>query len=168
MPTRNRPPQPSSSSGTIPPAPMSLSSSGLAFIERHEGYGAAIYEDNAGYPTIGYGHLIKPGEDFSKGITPEQACQLLAQDAKTAVDAVNAKVSIRLTQPQFDALVDFTYNLGVGAFNRSVLLKNLNSGTPVVLKNFTDWNLAAGKAVPGLTRRRTDEFNLFSQGEYGA
>jgi lysozyme len=168
MPNRTPPPKPASPSDTVAPTAMSLSPDGLTFIQYHEGYGAAIYEDSAGYPTIGYGHLIKPGEDFSNGITPDQASQLLAQDTKTAVDAVNAKVTISLTQSQFDALVDFTYNLGAGALHRSTLLKNLNSGIPVVLKNFTDWNLAAGKAVPGLTRRRTDEFKLFSKGEYGA
>jgi|SRR5579872_788964 len=168
MPNRNAPPPSVSPSSTIPPTPMSLSPSGLAFIQRHEGYSATIYHDSAGYPTIGYGHLIKPGEDYSNGITREQASHLLAKDTKTAADAVNAKVVTSLTQPQFDALVDFTYNLGAAALSRSILLENLNSGTPVVLKNFTDWNLAAGKVVPGLSRRRTDEFNLFAKGEYGA
>lgn len=168
MPNRTLPPEPASPLGTVPPAPLSLSSNGIAFVGRHEGYSATTYHDSAGCPTIGYGHLIKPGEDFSNGITREQAFQLLAQDTKTAEDAVNHKVTASLTQPQFDALVDFTYNLGARALSRSILLKNLNSGSPVVLKNFTDWNRAAGKTVPGLTRRRTEEFNLFSKGEYGA
>jgi lysozyme len=166
MPNRN--PPPASPSGAIPPTPMSLSPNGLAFIERHEGFSAAIYPDSAGYPTIGYGHLIKPGEDFSHGITRAQASLLLAQDTSIAADAVNDKVTINLTQFQFDALVDFTYNLGAGALKRSRLLKNLNSRIPVALKNFADWNRAAGKVVPGLTRRRIEEFNLFSKGEYGA
>lgn len=168
MPNRTPPPEPASPLASIPPTPLSLSPNGLAFIQRHEGYSATIYGDSAGYPTIGYGHLIKTGEDFSAGITREQASELLLQDTKTAVDAVNAKVTINLTQSQFDALVDFTYNLGAGALNRSTLLKHLNSGMPVLLRNFTDWNRAAGKAIPGLTRRRTEEFNLFSKGEYGA
>ena len=42
-----------------------------------------MYKDSAGNPTIGYGHLIKDGEDFSKGITKEKAGELLAQDTKT-------------------------------------------------------------------------------------
>jgi lysozyme len=168
MSNRTSPPAPTSSSGTLPPTPLSLSRNGIAFIQRHEGYRATIYSDSAGYPTIGYGHLIKPGEAFNHGITREQASELLAQDTKTSLDAVNARVTISLTQTQFDALVDFTYNLGSRALNRSTLLKNLNSGIPVILKNFTDWNRAAGKAIPGLTRRRTEEFNLFSKGEYGS
>lgn len=168
MPNHTPPREPASPLASIPPTPLSLSPNGLAFIQRHEGYSTTIYGDSAGYPTIGYGHLIKTGEDFSAGITREQASELLLQDTKTAVDAVNAKVTINLTQSQFDALVDFTYNLGAGALNRSTLLKHLNSGMPVLLRNFTDWNRAAGKAIPGLTRRRTEEFNLFSKGEYGA
>jgi len=150
------------------PNPQSLSPSGLDFIARHEGYSGQIYNDSAGYPTIGYGHLIKPGEDFSGGITQQQASDLLAQDTKIAVDAVNNKVTAELSQTQFDAVVDFTYNLGGGALSQSTLLKNINAGREVVQENFTDWNHAGGKVVAGLTKRRNDEFNLFSQGDYGS
>jgi lysozyme len=148
--------------------PQSLSPSGLAFIQRHEGYSDKVYNDSVGYPTIGYGHLIKQGEDFSGGITQERASQLLSQDTKTAVDSVSNKVPASLSQPQFDALVDFTFNLGGAAFGQSTLLKNINSGKTVVIENFTDWNHAGGKVIAGLTKRRTDEFNLFSQGDYGS
>lgn len=65
-----------------------------------------MYKDSAGNPTIGYGHLIKDGEDFSKGITKEKAGELLAQDTKTAVDAVNSKVTTSLSQTKFDAVVE--------------------------------------------------------------
>ncbi|MFZ0771168.1 MAG: lysozyme [Candidatus Sulfotelmatobacter sp.] len=148
--------------------PQSLSPSGLDFIQRHEGYSGTVYNDSAGYPTVGYGHLIKAGEDFSNGITPAQASQLLSQDTQTAVNAVNSKVTVDLSQTQFDALVDFTFNLGGGALGQSTLLKNINSGNNVVIENFTDWDHAGGKVVAGLTKRRTDEFNLFSNGDYGS
>lgn len=147
---------------------LSLSPDGLAFIERHEGYSDKVYNDVAGYPTIGYGHLIKAGEDFSSGITQEQASDLLGRDARIAVDCVNSKVTVDLSQAQFDALVDFTFNLGTGAFGQSTLLKNINGGKPVVMENFTDWDHAGGKVVAGLLKRRTDEFNLFSIGAYGS
>jgi lysozyme len=150
------------------PNPQSLSPSGLDFIERHEGYSGTVYNDSAGYPTIGYGHLIKAGEDFSNGITQEQGGELLSKDTRTAVDAVNSKVIVNLSQTQFDALVDFTFNLGGAAFGQSTLLKNINAGNPVVMENFTDWDHAGGKVVAGLTKRRTDEFNLFLNGDYGA
>ena len=146
---------------------MSLSSQGLAFIERHEGYSDKVYNDVAGKPTIGYGHLIKEGEDFSKGITKEKAGELLAQDTKSAVDSVNSKVTGKLSQGKFDAIVDFTFNLGGKALGKSTLLKNINAGKDVTKENFTDWNHAGGQVVKGLTIRRTDEFNLFSKGNYG-
>ena len=146
---------------------MSLSSQGLNFIKQQEGYSDTIYKDSAGNPTIGYGHLIKNGEDFSKGITEQKATDLLSQDTKTAVAAVNDKVTASLTQTKFDAVVDFTYNLGAGNLGRSTLLSNINSGKDVTKENFTDWNHAGGKVVQGLTSRRTDEYNLFSTGAYG-
>ena len=147
---------------------LSLSPSGLAFIQRHEGYSGTVYKDSAGYPTIGYGHLILAGEDFSDGITIEQALQLLSQDTESAVDSVNKKVTVNLSQMQFDALVDFTFNLGGAALGESTLLKNVNSGNNVVMENFTDWDHAGGKVVAGLTVRRTHEFNLFSNGDYSS
>jgi lysozyme len=146
---------------------MSLSSQGLNFIKQHEGYSATIYKDSAGNPTIGYGHLIIDGEDFSKGITEQKATELLSHDTKTAVDAVNAKVTTTLSQTKFDAMVDFTYNEGGGSLGKSTLLSNINSGKDVTKENFTDWNHAGGKVNQGLTTRRTDEYNLFSTGAYG-
>jgi lysozyme len=146
---------------------QTLSGKGLQFIEKHEGYSDTVYKDSAGNPTIGFGHLIKDGEDFSKGITKEKAEELLAQDTKTAVDAVNSNVTASLSQTKFDAVVDFTYNLGGANLEKSTLLKNINAGNDVTKENFTDWNHAGGKVVNGLTARRTDEFNLFSKGDYG-
>jgi RHS repeat-associated protein len=146
---------------------MSLSPKGLNFIKQHEGYRDKVYKDVAGNPTIGYGHLIKEGENFEKGVTEQKASELLSQDTKTAVSAVNAKVTAKLSQTAFDALVDFAYNLGGKNFGKSTLLSNLNSGKDVTKENFTDWNHAGGKVVGGLTVRRTDEFNLFSKGDYG-
>ena len=146
---------------------MSLSSKGLEFIKRHEGYSDKVYKDAAGNATIGYGHLIKQGENFDKGITKEKATELLAQDTKTAVDAVNAKLTGKTSQSKFDALVDFTYNVGAGNLGKSTLLSNINSGKDVTKENFTDWNRAGGKVVQGLTTRRTDEYGLFSKADYG-
>jgi lysozyme len=145
---------------------MSLSKEGLGFIQQQEGYSDKIYKDSAGNPTIGYGHLIKDGEDFSKGITKEKGAELLSQDAQSAVDAVNKSVTTKLSQAKFDAVVDFTYNVGSGNLAKSTLLKNINAGKDVTKENFTDWNKAGGKVVDGLTTRRTAEFDLFSTGTY--
>ena len=146
---------------------LSLSPEGLDFIRRHEGYSATVYNDAAGNPTIGYGHLIRPGEDFSNGITEAEATQLLAQDVQTAVNAVNNRLNVQVSQNEFDALVDFTYNLGERNLGRSTLLSNINSDNDVTLNNFTDWNRAGGVVIRGLIIRRTDEYNLYTYGNYG-
>jgi lysozyme len=149
------------------PLGINVSKDGLDFIERHEGYRDHVYLDSAGYATVGYGHLIKKGEDFSDGISEEQGAELLRQDVQEAADAVGSKLRVPVTQTEFDALVDFTFNLGAANFGKSTLLKNINAGKTVTRKNFTDWNHAGGKVVQGLTIRRADEFNLFSSGKYG-
>jgi hypothetical protein len=64
---------------------MSLSSKGLDFIKKYEKLSLTPYKDQAGYETIGYGHKILPGEDFSKGITKAQALDLLSHDAQGGI-----------------------------------------------------------------------------------
>lgn len=123
-----------------------------------------VYQDSAGNDTIGYGHLIKSGEDFSAGITEQQAVDLLRSDATNAIKAVQDLVKVVRTQGHFDALVSFTFNLGRENLAKSTLLANINSGRPVTEANFTDWNKAGGQVVEGLTSRREDEYNLFSSG----
>jgi|SRR5690348_4418680 len=146
---------------------MSLSPNGLNFIKRHEDYSGKLYPDSAGNLTIGYGHLVKRGENFTAGITEKEAAALLAQDVQAAVNALNEKLRSQLTQSKFDALVDFTYNLGTGNLTKSTLLANINSGKNVTEANFTDWDRAGGQMVRGLTIRRTNEYHLFSDGDYG-
>jgi lysozyme len=146
---------------------MTLSSKGLDFIKRHEGFSGQVYPDSAGNPTIGYGHLIKPGENFDQGITQERAAALLRQDVQRAVGEVNAALEVPVTQNQFDALVSFDYNVGAKNLRNSTLLANLNSGKSVTKDNFTGYNHAGGRIAPGLTTRRTDEYNLFSGGQNG-
>jgi Phage lysozyme len=81
---------------------------------------------------------------------------------------LNDKLTVNVSQTRFDALVDFAYNLGAKNLGKSTLLANINAGKEVKKENFTDWNRAGGKVVRGLTIRRTNEYNLFSNGEYGS
>ena len=145
---------------------MQPSEQGLKFIEQHEGYSGTVYYDSAGNATIGYGHLILPGEDFSNGITQKEADALFRNDLKSAVDSVNASLRVKVSQSQFDALVDFAYNVGGGAFARSTLARNINAGRPVSESNFTAWDRAGGIEVEGLRNRREDEYRLFTTGNY--
>ncbi len=143
---------------------MILGSKGLDFIKRHEGFKGHAYLDSGGIPTIGYGHRIKPGENFDKGITKRAAEALLVQDVQSAVRSVNENVTAPLSQNQFDALVSLAYNLR--NFARTSLLTKINAGEIVTEADFTKYDRAGGKVIPGLTARRRDEFNLFSKGDY--
>lgn len=143
---------------------MDLSLAGLAHLKTFEGLRLQPYQDVAGKWTIGYGHLIKAGEYFDT-ITEAQAAQLLNDDANTAEDAVNSLVKVPLTQSQFDALVSFVYNVGVGAFRRSTLLRLLNAGDYAgAAAQLPLWRNAGGRVVQGLVNRRAAEVAMFAGG----
>lgn len=145
---------------------MTLSENGLKLIESFEGLRLEVYNDAAGLPTIGYGHLITVGEDFSGGITLEQAQELLSKDTAVAQEAVNTYVTVPLTQNQFDALCSFVYNVGTNAFKESTLLKLLNKKSYYTAwEEFVKWDKAGGKVVEGLLRRRQAEAALFAEAD---
>lgn len=141
---------------------MNVSEDGLSLIELSEGFSATVYSDAAGFPTVGYGHKIRPGEDFSGGVTPAQAALILQADAAEAEAAVNELVKVPLNQNQFDALVDFTYNLGAQVLKESTLLRLLNgSNYAAVPSEIERWVYAAGEVRPGLVTRRKREAALW-------
>lgn len=139
----------------------SFSQTALDFIARVEGYSASVYKDVAGYLTIGFGHKLKPGEEFTN-ITREQAKALLAQDMQDAVDVVNRYVTVPLTENQYAALVSFAFNVGGRQFSESTMLKKLNMGDYAGAANELDrWVYAGGEKVGGLIARREAEKTLF-------
>ena len=141
-----------------------LSSNGLSILKDHEGFRAHVYLDSAGYPTIGFGHKLLPGEAFPNGVTPAQAEQLLFQDTEKAQKAVRENVKVSLTQPQFDALVSLVYNIGVNAFKNSTLLRLLNQGFYAAASaQFLVWKFAGGQPI--LLKRREKEKALFDTPE---
>ncbi len=107
---------------------MQLGAAGLDLLKQSEGFRSDSYLDIAGVPTIGYGHRILPGESFPHGVQREQAEAILARDILEAEDHLRRLVKVPLTQGQFDALVDFIFNLGAGRFAASTLLREINSG----------------------------------------
>lgn len=141
---------------------MKLSETGLALIKEFEGCELIAYRDAVNVLTIGYGHT---GPDVTENlvISQERAEELLRQDVAIFEKGVEELVTVPLTQFEFDALVSFSYNLGLGALQRSTLLKLLNEGKPrsVVANEFPRWNQADGKVLQGLTRRRNAEKALF-------
>jgi GH24 family phage-related lysozyme (muramidase) len=141
---------------------LTTGANGLALIKDFEGLRLEKYQDVVGKWTIGYGHLILPTESFPQPITGAQAGDLLRKDLAVSEAGVNKWVSMVLTQNQFDALVSFTFNLGVGNLQSSTLLKLLNQGQlQSAADQFLRWNKAGGKEVAGLTRRRIAERSLF-------
>src|ERR1039458_10324158 len=105
---------------------MEYSKSGLALTERFEGCKLQSYKDITGVWTIGYGHTkdVVPNMFITQG----QADLFLVEDTKSAVNCVNQCVTIQLSQQEFNALVDFVFNLGCTDFHKSTLLKLLNRG----------------------------------------
>jgi lysozyme len=100
---------------------------------------------------------------YASGLTDQQVLDLLSQDVQPAENAVNAGVKVALNQNQFDALVSFTFNVGVGAFSGSTLLKVLNQGDyDGVPAQLSRWNKAGGKVVQGLVNRRDNEIKLWN------
>lgn len=118
----------------------------------------------AGVLTIGYGHT---GADVKKGmkITPEEAERLLIKDTQRFVDNVNKVVRPDITQNKFDSLVSLAFNIGNGNFNKSTLLKKINSGAPEdeILHEFSRWNKGDGKVLKGLVERRRMEAENYAR-----
>jgi lysozyme len=143
--------------------PMQLSSEGLGLIKRSEGFRAAPYLDVAGHLTIGYGHRVVPPESFPGEITETQALAILTRDVGLAEQAVARLVHVPLTQGQFDALVDFCFNVGAGHLASSTLLKELNEGEYAVAGlELLRWDYAGSAPNPGLKARRTAELGLWT------
>jgi len=140
-----------------------ITQNGIDLIKRFEGFSRTVYFCPAGYQTIGYGHVVKPHEDFSAGIDEAQAEELLRQDAAIAEQAVLRLINVPLTDCQFDALVSFTYNLGGGALQRSTLRRKINREEHTdVPPEFLRWVWAGGRKLKGLMRRRKAEATLYS------
>lgn len=142
-----------------------ITQDGLDLICHFEGFSPIIYLCPAGYPTIGYGHLITEAnkERFLDGIDELEALDLLKTDVQKAEQSVLRLINVPLTDGQFDALVSFTFNLGGGALQRSTLRRKVNRGEhSAVPAEFMKWVWAGGRKQKGLVRRRRAEGLLYS------
>jgi lysozyme len=129
--------------------------------EAFEGCRLSAYQDSKGIWTIGYGHTfyVNPTDTCSQ----EQAESWLLADVAWAEAAVNRYVTVLLTQGEFDALTDFTFNLGTGSLQHSTLLKLVNAGDFAHAANeFEKWDRCGGVEVAGLLRRRLAEKKVFN------
>jgi len=134
----------------------------INLIKQFEGLSLTRYNDVAGFATIGYGHLIKPQETNLNAISEEKALDLLLNDVAIHFKAVNRLITAPLNQNQLCALVDFSFNLGSGALQRSTLRAKLNRGDYChAAEEFVRYRYAGGKVIAGLLRRRLAERDLF-------
>jgi lysozyme len=141
---------------------MKFSAAGMELLKRSEGFRNRVYLDVAGLPTIGYGHRLLHSDSFPNGIDEPQAANLLACDVRDAEQAVERLVKVPLTQGQFDALVDFTFNLGAGQLASSTLLKSLNAGRyDDAAEQLLCWDHAGGQEIAALKARREAEAELW-------
>ena len=144
---------------------MTLSDAGLTKIAHNEGFQSHMYPDHKGN-SIGYGHLLTPDEEnwYKNGIDEEEAMELLRHDAEAAEMDVQKLIRVELTQDQFDALVDFRYNLGCGPLEN--IAETLNTGdykgAAARMKLYNKVRVGGELVVnSGLTARRAQEAQAF-------
>lgn len=145
---------------------MKVSEKGLAIVKKYEGFRLKPYLCPAGVPTIGWGSTVYPNGKAvtlrDAAITPQQASDILLTTMVKYEDAVSRYVQVPINQNQFDALVDFAYNVGVGNLQTSTLLKKVNASDFVGAANeFGKWVHGGGAVLPGLVNRRREEADLF-------
>jgi len=144
---------------------MHLSAAGLELLKKSEGFRDRVYSDVAGFRTIGYGHRLAPAESYPDGITLAQAETILTADIGIAEASVSRLVHVPLSQGQFDALVDFVFNLGAGRLAASTLLRYLNAGKyDDAAWQLLAWDHAGTRELAALKLRREAEFRLWCPG----
>ena len=144
-----------------------LSVNGLNLIKSFEGCKLTAYKclPTERYYTIGYGHYGSDVKDGMK-ITEEQAEQFLKEDLIVFEKAVNNQ-NLFINQNQFDSLVSLIYNIGIGNFQKSTLLRKarINANDNSIMDEFLRWVYSKGGVLPGLQRRRLREMKLYFSNE---
>lgn len=140
----------------------------LELVKQHEGFSSSAYIDTSGLPVIGYGQTRINGVTVTMGqyITQAQADAALAQELHHIQGLVLANVTVELTPHQLGALTSLVYNAGTRVITDSTLSRKLNAGDyQGAAQEFPRWNKANQGgllvAMPGLTKRRVAEQNLF-------
>lgn len=165
-----------SSRGPTAPAarrtkPWRISQAGLDHIKRFEGWRDTVYLDQAGKPTVGWGHLVRPLDNLRVGdkITPARGEAFLRADLTHHETNVNSCITVPLAQHEYDALVSFDFN--TGGLCGSTLARRLNAGDYAAVRpelarwnKITDPATGAKVASRGLTNRRLAEADVFDRG----
>lgn len=139
----------------------SVSVKGLELIKSYESFSPNAYKCPAGVWTIGYGHTV----DVEPGDTVDHATalELLAKDLEPVEDLLNS-LGLVFNQGEYDALASLIFNIGVAAFSKSTLLEQLKKNLYWARETelaWKAWNKANGKELPGLVKRREEEWKMF-------
>lgn len=154
---------------------MNIGREGIALIKKWEGLQLEPYTCPAGHATIGYGHKIHAGpvtendKKYWSGFTEAKAIELLFEDLKGTIRWANRAISARLNQNQFDAVVCWIFNVGIGAAGSSETFRALNSEQYELFSDkLLQWNKIKNPdgvrvVSAGLSARRRDERALFNK-----
>lgn len=149
---------------------MEINQSGIDLIVKYESFSAKPYLDPVGIPTIGYGSTYY--EDGTRvkmsdpSISKKRAEILFTYVLSETIINIKRYLKVKLTSNQFSAIVSLVYNIGIGNFSTSTLLRLLNKGNfSGAADQFLVWNKAMVngklKVLNGLTKRRAEERALF-------
>lgn len=167
--------------GGFPPSSLVLGPEGVALLKAVETLRLRPYDDQTTLDisawvagaTIGYGHLIasKDWDTYKDGITEAQADALFAADLAPFEQAVRDAITVGLQQYEFDALVIFAFNIGVGGFKGSSVVKLVNdpkatTGHASLEAAWKAWNKSQGKVMKGLDNRRAAEWRIYKTAVY--
>lgn len=146
---------------------MKVSERGIDLIKKYEGCKLKSYLCPSNIPTIGFGntyYLDKTKVELGQKITQEQADKLLLSTLSKIEKDVWSVIKQSVNQRMFDSLVSFTYNVGLGNLKSSTLLKKVNKdiNDPTIKDEFLKWNKSKGRVLNGLSKRRNDEWLLYS------
>ena len=145
---------------------MKISQTGVDLIRWFEGCKLKPYLCPAGYWTVGYGHVIGNGKTKPEKqlYTQEEVNELLRTDLVRFEQGVLRYCPVHLTQFEFDSLVSFSFNLGLGVLQRSTLRRKiLRQDKQAAARNILKYNKAGGQVLKGLTRRREAEYRMFTK-----
>lgn len=149
------------------PDERTINREGLELIKHFEGFRSNAYLCPANVWTIGYGSTFYPdGRKVKAGdhVTRAEGEELLRNTVKRFEQGVDRMVKVKLNSNQFSALVSFAFNVGLGAFSKSTLLRVLNQGNYAeAYRQFGRWTRGGGRVLAGLVRRRKAEKALFNK-----
>ncbi|KAJ9661770.1 hypothetical protein H2198_001735 [Neophaeococcomyces mojaviensis] len=144
----------------------------IELIKSFEGFRGSPYKDPTGNPTVGYGHLCQKADCSELGykypISKAEGEKLLQKDLKRYEQCLASAVKVKLNANQYGALTSWTFNMGCGNMQSSTLVKRLNNKEDpqtVAEQELPRWNKGGNppKVLPGLTRRRAAEVDLFKK-----